>query len=251
MAAAVGDGWEELPFSRLRRLSVGGAEVEVARQGFTGEHGYELWVRPEDAPAVWDAVYGAGREFGVEPVGFHGHDIARVEAGLIIPGPDYTGGAPDEERGAAIEVEDENQNSPFELGIGRFVDFESGDFIGRDALVAEKEAGPVRRLCGLHLDWSAITAHYESRRLPPEVYGPPRWYPLPVVGSDGEAIGRATSVAWSPNVGALIGFGILDTEAAVAGATVTVRWSDEDGREQCDVPCRVSELPFVKRRRAA
>ena len=249
VTAASGEDWSDFKFSRIRTATIGGARVEVARQGFTGEHGYELWIANADAVAVWSAVYAAGSALGVKPVGAHANDVARVEAGLIIPGPDYTGGAPHDERGAAIEVDDANQNSPFELAIGRFVDFDKSEFIGRDALLAERQQGVRRNLVGLSLDWNAIVARYMDEGVLPDIAAHPRWYPLPVV-QDGQDIGRATSVTWSPRLKQLIGFGVVDNQVAVPGQRVTVQWVDARGQLRCDIAATVVDMPFVKIQRS-
>lgn len=86
LAAASGTDWSSLPFSRLENATVGGVFVHLLRQGFTGEIGYELWCRADDAVAVWDAVAAAGAPFGTTAAGAHALDVARVEAGLLIIG---------------------------------------------------------------------------------------------------------------------------------------------------------------------
>ena len=88
---------------------------------------------------IWDAVATAGRPFGIEPVGEHAIDVARVEAGLLIVGADYTGAGPDRP-GSTIDMDDVHQVSPFELRLDSFVDLEK-DFVGRDALRSERDGG--------------------------------------------------------------------------------------------------------------
>ena len=82
-------------FPGLGRTEIGGATVDVSRQGFTGEVGYELWVSPEGACPMWDALMESGRDYGLRPAGEYAIDIARVEAGLLIIGADYMGAGPD------------------------------------------------------------------------------------------------------------------------------------------------------------
>ena len=112
LTAATAEDWSDFAFSRIRHIEIDGVAVAIMRQGFTGEHGYELWVRSEHAVTVWDAVYKNARQFDLQPAGFHAHDVARMEAGLVIVGPDYTGAGIDSDRGAAIEVDRRDQRSP-------------------------------------------------------------------------------------------------------------------------------------------
>ena len=74
---------------------IDGVPVTVARQGFTGELGFELWVERPGGERVWEAVAAAGAPFGIQPAGEYAIDIARVEAGLILISADYTGAGPD------------------------------------------------------------------------------------------------------------------------------------------------------------
>src|SRR4029077_11780356 len=101
-----------------------------------------------------------GRDHAIRPVGMLALDIARIEAGLILLEVDYTSS-----RHALIP---EQNYSPFEIGLGRLVALDRGEFIGRRALLAEQRArGPARRLVGLTLEWNAIERLYTNEDLPP------------------------------------------------------------------------------------
>lgn len=248
MANLFGPSWEGLRFSRMNAVEIGGRRVELSRQGFTGEHGYELCVDRSDGPAVWDAVLHAAEPDGIRPAGFVAADIARIEAGLVIPGPDYTkGGLSDDERGAAVEVDRANLASPYEIGAGRFVDLDGADFVGRDALVAERKAPPARQMVGLLLDWTAIAALFTDQGLPPVVLPTPDWYPKPVV-VDGRPIGRATSLTWSPARRSVAGFGFLEASFCRPGTDVEVEFDVH--QRTGHVAATVVELPHLPRRRA-
>ena len=95
LASASGEDHADLRFSRLRRTTIAGVEVLLSRQGFTGELGFELWVPRAAATTVWDAVFEAGAAFGLVAAGLHAADVARIEAGMVIPGYDYTPAAID------------------------------------------------------------------------------------------------------------------------------------------------------------
>ena len=246
MESLTGTDWGDLPFSRCRSIEIAGVHVVVARQGFTGEHGYELQVPRDAGPDVWDAVYAAGEPLGISPAGEYAMDIARVEAGL--PLVEYASAGPDRQPEFASAMEDYTA-SPFEIGLGKFVHFDrKADFIGREALAKEAARGPARRLVGLKLDWSAIVALAAAHKRPPHLPGRVVWDPLEV--SDGQAsVGRATSVTWAPTVNELIGFGLVTSAAAELGTALSVKW--ELGGLEADVPAEVVNLPFLAHRRSS
>jgi aminomethyltransferase len=128
-----------------------GIPVVVSRTGYTGELGYEVWCHPDDATAVWDAVWAAGAPRGMKPLGLEALDILRIESGLIFAGYEF-----------------DDQVDPFEAGIGFAVALaDEEDFIGRDALL-ERKAHPQRRLVGLQLEGNEVAGHgdevYVGRR---------------------------------------------------------------------------------------
>ncbi|AAK65826.1 aminomethyltransferase family protein [Sinorhizobium meliloti] len=246
LEAATEAGFQELPFSRLAVVTIAGRQVEILRQGFTGEHGYELWVKAEDGPTVWDAVEAAGRPFSIRPAGAWALDVARLEAGLLIVGYDYTSAGPDH-GGAGIQASGKFRASPFDLGLGRLVDFKKSDFIGRTALERLSKYGQHRQLVGLEIDWKQIAGTGLESEEPGNLRRV-RWYPVPVFGGSVE-IGHASSVAWSPTLRKLIGFGHLQQAFGEIGTQVTLRWED-DGTTR-DVAARVVALPFHSLRRTA
>lgn len=120
-----------------------GTPVVVSRTGYSGELGYEIWCHPSDGPAVWDAVWEAGRPHGMLPLGLDALDILRIESGLVFAGYDF-----------------DDEVDPFEAGVGFTVPLKTkdDDFIGRDALVPRK-ASPQRRLVGLELAGNEPAGH--------------------------------------------------------------------------------------------
>ena len=110
--------------------------------------------------AVWDALMKAGVAYGIRPAGMLALDVVRLEAGLILLEVDYT---------SARHAMNPDQNySPGEIGLGRLVDLDKADFVGRLALEREAKAGgPARRLVGLQLDWYDIEGLYDAQGLPP------------------------------------------------------------------------------------
>jgi aminomethyltransferase len=120
-----------------------GIPLLISRTGYSGELGYELWVHPQHATALWDAVTEAGQPHGLVPLGLEALDILRIEAGLVFAGYDFS-----------------DQTDPFEAGIGFTVPLKTkeDDFVGRDALVARK-ANPQRTLVGLEVAGNEPAQH--------------------------------------------------------------------------------------------
>jgi aminomethyltransferase len=187
---------------------VAGRAAWVARTGYTGEDGFEVFCRSEDASHVWDAVAAAGAAAGLVPAGLAARDTLRLEAGMPLYGnelgPDMT---------------------PFEAGLGRVVKFDKpGDFVGREALAARASEGPRERLAGLTI---------RSRRIPRHGY--------PVL-ADGHARGVVTSGAPSPTLGVPIAMAYLEAGTDLEHAVLAV-----DIRGDA-VPADVTDLPFYRRR---
>ena len=134
---------DELGWFRFSIGRIAGAPVVVSRTGYTGELGYEIFCHPKDCTAVWDAVWAAGADLGLRPMGLAALDMVRIEAGLIFAGYEFT-----------------DQTDPFEAGIGFTVPLKSkpDDFIGRDALIRRKEH-PMQRFVGLEIDAAVNVSH--------------------------------------------------------------------------------------------
>jgi aminomethyltransferase len=190
--------------------TVAGREAWVARTGYTGEDGFELYTRPQDAEHVWTALAAEGSGAGLVPAGLAARDTLRLEAGMPLYGnelgPDVT---------------------PFEAGLGRVVKFDKpGEFVGREALAARASSGPSRHLAGLTIVSRRIARH---------------GYP---VLADGRTCGTVTSGAPSPTLGVPIAMAYLDRPAAgLTGAALSVGIRGEA------VPAHLTDLPFYSRRR--
>jgi aminomethyltransferase len=191
--------------------TVAGVPALIARTGYTGEDGFELFVDPADAEKLWQALTGAGASAGLVPCGLSCRDTLRLEAGMPLYGNELT---------TAL--------TPFDAGLGRVVKFaKEGDFVGREALTeaaGRAEQNPPRVLVGLVA---------EGRRVPRAGY--------PVV-ADGAVIGEVTSGAPSPTLGKPIAMAYVDAAHAAPGTPgvgVDIRGSHE--------PFEVVALPFYKR----
>jgi aminomethyltransferase len=228
--------WGDVKYFRHRRTEIGGVEVSVTRTGYTGDRGYELWIPADGALEVWDAVFEAGEPYGLFPAGIRALDIARVEAGLILIEAEYTS--------ARHAISPEQTYSPFELGLGRLVDFnKAADFTGRRALLAEQQGGgPARRLVGLELDWAGVEGMFAKHGLASMISPFVDRAPVPVY-KDNKQVGRATSIAWGTTIKKMVGFGSLDKDLEKAGSRVSVEYSVEGERGK--VAATVVPLPFL------
>jgi glycine cleavage system T protein (aminomethyltransferase) len=236
LETATGKDWTDVRYFRHRRTSIAGADVSVTRTGYTGDRGYELWIPVDGALAVWDAVFAAGAPYGIHPAGIHALDAARVEAGLILIEAEYTS--------ARHAISPEQNYSPFELGLGRLVEFgKAVTFTGKPALVAERaEGGPARRLVGLELDWDGIEGMFARHGLAPMISPFVDRSPVPVY-REGRQIGRATSITWGTTIKKMVGFGSLDKDHEKLGTRVSVEYSVEGERGK--VSATVVPLPFL------
>ena len=242
LEAATRQDWADVKYFGHRRTEIGGVDLHVTRTGYTGDLGYELWVPADAAVEVWDALWEAGEPHGIRPAGIHALDVSRLEAGLILIEADYTS--------ARHAISQEQMYSPFEIALGRLVDFGKPAFVGRHALELEQHAGgPPRRLVGLELDWNGIEALYTKHDLPPGVSAAVNRDAVPVY-REGEQVGRATSIGWGPTIKKMVGFGSVPPRLARPWTRLSVEWSVEGERGK--VGATVVDLPFLdlERKRA-
>ncbi len=222
-----------LRFFRALRTRIRRFDAVVTRTGYTGDLGYEVWVANEHALDLWDALFDAGSLHGLLPTGLDALDVARIEAGFILAGVDYTSA-----RGALSE---ERKTSPFEIGLGWTVELEREPFIGQMALCAERARGPRRSTVGLVLDWEELEALYAARGLPPELSAT-AWRGAEPVYGGGRWVGRATSRAWSPTLKKYLAIALVEREFAALGTELEVEVVVEFRRER--LTATVAERPF-------
>ena len=182
--------------------SVAGVDCVIARTGYTGEDGFELFCDANRAAELWDAITAAGSTAGLKPCGLGARDTLRLEAGMPLYGNEL-----------------DRDTNPFEVNLGRVVKLEKGDFVGRAALESVKEAGSRRKLIGLQMVDNAIPrSGYEVR-------------------ADGRAVGRVTSGTLSPTLGTKIAMAKVETEVAGIGNAFEVVVRDRPYRaEQVKLP---------------
>lgn len=235
LEAASGEDFAGLRYFRRRETTIAGVAVDVSRTGYTGDLGYELWVPAGSAEAVWDRLFEVGRAWAIRPAGMVALDVVRLEAGLILLEVDYTS--------ARHAMNPEQNYSPFEIGLGKLVSFDKGDYVGRRALAAEVAAGgPARRLVGLQLDWYGIEGLFDAQGLPPAISPTVDRSPVPVF-ADGRQIGKATSHGWSPILKQAIALASVPPRYERVGTRLAVEWTVEGRRGRVDAT--VVELPFL------
>ncbi len=141
LSAAGIKGLETLKPFGIVELQCGDTAVTVSRTGYTGDLGYELWVSPEQAVALWDALFAVQGQYDIHAIGLDTLEMVRIEAGFIMPGFDFNC--------AESTVRARYDRSPYEIGLGWVVNLDKGHFTGRRALLAESERPILRRLTKL------------------------------------------------------------------------------------------------------
>ncbi|MFP9060499.1 glycine cleavage system aminomethyltransferase GcvT [Natrialbaceae archaeon A-chndr2] len=182
-------------------VEINGVDCWTARTGYTGEDGLEFVVPWESAETVWSALE-------CQPCGLGARDTLRLEAGYVLAGQDFD--------------RESNPRTPYECGIGFTVKLDT-EFVGRDALEAQKEEGVAEKLVGFRLVDRGIARHGYD-----------------ITTADGDVIGTVTSGTMSPTLEQAIGLGYVPTQYADSGTVVRV---DVRGR---DKKAKIETLPFVE-----
>jgi aminomethyltransferase len=177
----------EIQYYHFKDGDVSGTAARIARTGYTGEDGFEIYVAPEQAPRIWDDLLEAGAEFGIKPAGLGARNTLRLEAKMALYGHEID---------ASI--------TPWEADLAWMVKLKKGDFIGRDALVKAKEGGLTRKLIGFEMVGRGIGRDgYE-------------------VHADGASAGWVTSGGPAPTLNKNIGLCYLPVAQAEIGRTIHV-----------------------------
>jgi len=200
----------ELAYYRFLFTEVCGHRAMVARTGYTGEDGFEVYCDPEVAPEIWRAILSEGNPKGLLPAGLGARDTLRFEAGMSLYGNDI-----------------DDTTTPLEAGLGWIVRLKNkGDFIGRDILETQKEEGLSRKLVGFEMVDRGIARH---------------GYPVYLAEGDDEPAGHCTSGTQSPTLGKALGMAYLPIEATAEGTEFFVQIRSRRAA------ARVVPLPFYSR----
>lgn len=225
---------DALKFFGVTRTEIQGIPVWISRTGYTGDLGYEVWVEPGAALALWDALMAAGGAHGIEAVGLDALDVARIEAGFILLAVDYYS--------SHKVVLESRKSTPHELGFAWMVDLERGNFIGRDAIAAEIKRGSTWQLVGLEVSWKELEALYESFNLPPSLPVTASRSGLPIYTEDGRQVGQATSHTWSPILKKYLAIASVHRGYEAKGTKLQIEHTVEYERRK--VTATVAPLPF-------
>jgi aminomethyltransferase len=160
-----------LKFFRFAQAKLKGISTLIARVGFSGELGYECYFGAEDTVEAWNAINEAGKEFGLLPHRFDVLDSLRFEKGYIFYGYEVT-----------------EDNNPFECGLEKCIAFEKGDFLGREALLKIRDAGPKKKLVAMEVEGEVVVSENQPVRAAGMIAG------KTVYGFKGLTIGK--NVAW-------------------------------------------------------
>lgn len=196
----------DIPYYRFVRGSLAGVDnVIISATGYTGSGGFELYLQADRAVEVWNAILEAGKPHGLLPCGLGARDTLRLEKGFALYGNDIT-----------------DTTTPLEASLGWITKLNAGDFVGKDHLVAQREAGIGRRLVGFTVD---------GRRAPRNGHG--------LLDATGNPIGEVTSGTHSPSLDYPIGMGYVTTGNHQPGTKIQI----DLGRKTMEA--EVVKLPFL------
>jgi aminomethyltransferase len=199
-----------IPYYNFKTGEIAGVEeVIISNSGYTGAGGYELYMYNKDAPRVWQELFKAGKEMGLEPAGLASRDTLRLEMGFCLYGNDIN-----------------EATSPIEAGLGWITKFVDGnEFINRKNLEDQKSRGVRKRLIGFEL---------KERGIPRQHY--------PVLDKGGNTIGEVTSGTMSPVLNKGIGMGYVSTDHTAIGTEIYIGIRDKR------IPAEVVRPPFISKK---
>ena len=198
----------DMEYYTFKKLTFAGVkDVIFATTGYTGSGGCEIYMSNEDAPKIWHAVFEAGKEFGIKPIGLAARDTLRLEMGYCLYGNDIN-----------------DTTSPIEAGLGWITKFtDAKDFVNKAYLLKQKQEGTKRRLVGFEMVDKGIPRHeYE------------------IVDAGGNRIGEVTSGTMGPFVKIPIGMGYVPAELSKEGSEIFVKIRDKI------LKAKVVRFPFYK-----
>ena len=196
----------EIKYYRFAQAAVDGCEMIISRTGYTGEDGFELYTAPSDAANLWRRLLEVGGPLGLVPAGLGARDTLRLEAAMALYGHEL-----------------DDTTTPLEAALEWTVKWKKGDFIGRDALLEQRESGAARRLAGFEISGRGIARQGSS------------------VLVDGVEVGTVTSGTWSPTFEKALGMVYLSAEHTAPGLEIEL---EVRGRK---LTGRTVELPFYRR----
>jgi len=198
----------DMEYYTFKKLELAGVkDVILSINGYTGAGGCEIYFANEDAEKIWKAVFEAGAEFGIKPIGLGARDTLRLEMGFCLYGNDIN-----------------DTTSPIEAGLGWITKFtDTKDFVNKAALLKQKTEGVQKKLVGFEMiDKGIPRQHY------------------PILNADGKEIGEVTSGTQSPSLKIAIGMGYVATEYAKTDMEIFISVRDKS------LKAKIVKLPFYK-----
>lgn len=270
LEAVTGERFDDMKFSRWRQVPILGVDTYIARQGVTGEVGYEFYMPTASGKAhlLWQRIREVGSEFGLRELGFKAQLVGHTETGIATVVRDFL---PDRmpanahRRFAKLWMSQEELDlidwdfseqlcTPDELGWGALLKF-GHDFIGADQLKAKMEKG-TRKFVGL--SWNSddmanlYAAQFRDGPAPPPPdlpYGQFRMHFLPVMQGD-KRVGWASGATYSPNLRRMISMARIEPGCAKVGEPLEVIWGGFPNSPSCRIRATVSNLPFIEQTRS-
>lgn len=197
-----------MEYYTFKKLDFAGVkDVIFSTTGYTGAGGCEIYFANQDADKIWKAVFEAGKEYGIKPIGLAARDTLRLEMGFCLYGNDI-----------------DDTTSPIEAGLGWITKFtDQKNFIDKELLLKHKKEGVSRKLIGFELIDKGIARHeYE------------------IIDKDGNNIGIVTSGSMAPSLQKAIGMGYVKTTFATEGSEIFVKVRDKA------LKAKVVKFPFYK-----
>jgi aminomethyltransferase len=183
----------EIPYYSFKKGKFAGEEnVIISNTGYTGAGGFEIYFANEDADKMWDAIFEAGAEFGIKPIGLGARDTLRLEMGFCLYGNDI-----------------DDTTSPIEAGLGWITKF-TKDFTNKAALLEQKEKGVSKKLVGFEMIDRGIPRH-----------------DYPIADASGNIIGKVTSGTQSPSLNKAIGMGYVQTAFSKVDSEIFIMIRDK------------------------
>ena len=198
---------KELKYYTFTKNTFAGLDnILISATGYTGAGGFELYARNDQMEDLWDAIFAAGNEVGIQPIGLGARDTLRLEMGYCLYGNDIN-----------------DTTSPISAGLGWITKLKKGDFIDRDLLSKQKENGVAQKLVGFTLN---------GRRVPRQGYE--------IKDYDGNLIGFVTSGTMSPTLEKPIGMGYINIENTKVGSEIQISFNKKL------LPAVITKTPFIK-----
>jgi aminomethyltransferase len=226
-----------LKFWHCTAADVSGSPTLISRSGYTGDLGFEIFVRPEDAEKIWDSAMDLAPNYQMRPCGLVALDMTRIEAGLLQLGTEFISA-----KQTLFEIQ---TISPLELGVGWMCKLDGDFFVGRDALIKEKANGASRwNTVGIELDVTYIEKYFAGFGMPLHLPEKSWNEAVPIYADEAQEdlIGRGTSGMWSPLLKKYIVIARIPPQYAKRGSHFFIEEVIE--AKAFSIPATVVKMPF-------